>query len=206
SKPARTGTTSRGACTWRTPPGTPSPCARSCCGGSAPMTASRPTGPLSRARRRDRPPPAHRHRPDRTERRPEVNTLDLDTLTLAAGCHDPGDEMCVMEAVAFIAGEKWTDQPECASPVIGAFMRAWNDALPGDDRQDLKRFIPRLVDSRGTPEQEDLRGWMALDWLVRVHTPAWLRLAGLTDQADRLAGLAEIRPDTVQGVKPALDA
>lgn len=50
-----------------------------------------------------------------------------------------------------------------------------------------------------------MRGWMALDWLVRVHTPPWLRLAGLDEHADRLAGFAEIRPDTVQGVKPALD-
>src|SRR5690606_17139416 len=41
---------------------------------------------------------------------------------------------------------------------------------------------------------------------VRVHTPAWLRLAGLDEHADRLAGFAEIRPDTVQSVKPVLDA
>lgn len=135
-----------------------------------------------------------------------MNKLDLDTLTLAAGYHDPGDEMCVMEAVAFIAGEEWTDSPECASPVIGAFMRTWNDALDDDDRQELKRHIPRLVGSKGTPEQEDLRGWMALDWLVRVHTPAWLRLAGLDEHADRLAGFAEIRPDTVRRVKSVLDA
>lgn len=135
-----------------------------------------------------------------------MNTLDLDTLTLAAGDHNPGDEMCVMEAVAFIAGEEWSDRPECASPVIGAFMRTWNDALDDDHRQDLKRYIPRLVGSKGTAEQEDLRGWMALDWLVRVHTPAWLRLAGLDEHADRLAGFAEIRPDTVRRVKPALDA
>lgn len=135
-----------------------------------------------------------------------MNTLDLDTLTLAAGYHDPGDEMCVMEAAAFIAGEEWSDSPECASPVVGAFMRAWNDALNDDDRQDLKRYILRLVGSKGTPEQEDLRGWMALDWLVRVHAPAWLRLAGLGEHADRLAGFAEIRPDTVRRVKHALDA
>ena len=136
-----------------------------------------------------------------------MNTLDLDTLTLAAGGHDPDDgEMCVMEAVAFIAGEEWTDSPECASPVIGAFMRSWNDALNDNDRQDLKRYIRRLVGSKGTPEQENLRGWMALDWLVRVHTPVWLRHAGLDEHADRLAGLAEIRPDTVQGVEPVLDA
>lgn len=56
-----------------------------------------------------------------------VNPLDLDTLQLAFGGHDPGDDMCVMEAVAYLAGEPWSDRPECASPVIGAFLRSWND-------------------------------------------------------------------------------
>src|SRR5690554_3909372 len=93
--------------------------------------------------------------PPLSQRRSEVNILDLDTLTLAAGSHYPGDEMCVMEAVAFVAGEEWSDGPECASPVIGAFMRAWNDSLDDDDRQELKRYILRLVGSKGTAEQEE---------------------------------------------------
>lgn len=50
-------------------------------------------------------------------------SLDLDTLTLHAGRHSPGDEMCVMEAVAYIAGEPWSDHPECACPVIATFLR-----------------------------------------------------------------------------------
>ena len=47
---------------------------------------------------------------------------------------------------------------------------------------------------------------MALDWLVRVHTPAWLRLAGLVDQADLLAGLAEVDAGTCPSIKPMLEA
>lgn len=133
--------------------------------------------------------------------------LDLDTLFLAAGAHDsPQDGMCVLEAVAYLAGEPHTDHPRCASPVIGAFLRAWNDALADADRQELKRYIGRLVGSAASAEVEERRAWMACDWLVRTHTPAWLRLAGLTAQADRLAALPELSPGTVRSVKPVIEA
>ena len=137
----------------------------------------------------------------------------LDGITLTTGNHaappDGADtcDACIMEIVAWIAGEPWSDHPGCASPVIGAFLRSWNDVLDDDPRQDLKRYARRLVGSRGTAAQEDARGWMALDWLVRTHTPAWLRLAGLNAQADRLAGLPEFRAGMdVAPLKPTLQA
>jgi hypothetical protein len=134
-------------------------------------------------------------------------TLDLDTLTLTSGGHDPDDgAMCTMEAVAYIAGEPWSDHPQCASPVIGAFLRTWNDDSGDEQRQELKRYIPRLVNSRGTDAQESERSWMALDWLVRVNTPTWLRLAGLTVQADILASLKPLDVDNCPSILPALEA
>ena len=70
-------------------------------------------------------------------------TLDLDSLTLLTGSHGPNDaqRMCVMEAVAYVAGEDWSDHPACASPVIGAFLRSWNDTLNNEDRQQFKPYI-----------------------------------------------------------------
>ena len=47
---------------------------------------------------------------------------------------------------------------------------------------------------------------MALDWLVRVQAPAWLRLAGLTGQADMLAGMAEVTPETCPSIEAPLQA
>lgn len=136
-----------------------------------------------------------------------VNDLDLESLVLEKNSHNsPAEGMCVMEAVAYVAGEPFSDHPACASKVVGAFLRTWNDSLPDDDRQSLKQYIPLLVGSAGSAEVEDRRAWMACDWLVRVHTPAWLRLAGLTDQADQLASLAELSPATVPSIKPALEA
>src|SRR5579862_3687990 len=106
--------------------------------------------------------------------------LDLETLVLKRGSHGASSgEMCVMEAVAYVAGEPWTDSPQCASPVIAAFLRSYNDSVDDEVRQTLKPFIPRLVGTRGSDALEERRSLAAADWLVRTHTPAWLRLAGL---------------------------
>ena len=126
---------------------------------------------------------------------PTVILSRLDTLPpLAKGAHKAGDDIaCFMEAVAFVAGERWSDHPACACPVIGAFLRTWNDDLPDDERDALLRpLVPLLVGTRSTPAVERRRAMMATDWLIRNHAPAWLRLAGLTAQADALAGLPEI--------------
>jgi hypothetical protein len=121
------------------------------------------------------------------------NVLDLDALTLAAGAHDsPDDGMCVMEAVAYVAGETFTDHPECASPVISSFLRSWNDGLGDADRQMLKPYIPRLVGTRTTAQDEETRAWMLTDWLARECAPAFMRLAGLTKQAELLEQLAPL--------------
>lgn len=114
---------------------------------------------------------------------------------LKAGAHSPNDEgsWCAMEAVAYVAGEPWSDSPQCACPVISAFMRSWNDSLPDDERDMLLLpLIPKLVGTRKDKATEERRALMAADWLVRVHTPEWLRLAGLTAQAETLESLPEI--------------
>lgn len=106
-----------------------------------------------------------------------TRTLELDTLVLDEGSHSSPDEgMCVMEAVAFVAGEPFSDHPACASPTIGAFLRSWNDALDDDARQELKSYIPRLVGSASTKKVEQRRAWLATDYLVRTCAPAFLDL------------------------------
>ena len=117
--------------------------------------------------------------------------------TLAKGSHRPPNgefAACVMEAVAWVSGEAWSDHPACACPVITAFMVSWNDGLPSDAERNrlLLPLIPKIVGTRGSRALENRRATMAADWLVRTHTPAWLRLAGLTADADALANLPEI--------------
>jgi hypothetical protein len=121
--------------------------------------------------------------------------IDLTQIpTLSAGEHERlEDGACLLEAVSSVAGEPWSDHPVCVCPVLSTLLRSWNDNLPDSERDTLLRpLIPRLIGTRGSQALEQRRAIMAADWLVRFHTPAWLRLAGLTVHAEALASLPEI--------------
>ena len=58
---------------------------------------------------------------------PRIDQSRLAAITeLRRGAHDdPADmQFCALEAVAYVAGEPWSDHPKCACPVLGAFMRS----------------------------------------------------------------------------------
>jgi hypothetical protein len=97
-----------------------------------------------------------------------------------------------MEWVSYLAGEKWSDRPQCVCPVIAAFCRLWNDAMSDEDRQILVPLGRVVIGTRSTRAVEIKRSWMAYDWLVRVNLPAWLELAGNADAAALLKMLPEI--------------
>src|SRR6185312_6688031 len=126
------------------------------------------------------------------------------------GSHeDREDGVCAMEAAAYIAGEEHSDHPACVSPVITRFMVNWNDSLPDDATRDrlLKPLLPLVIGTRTNADDEETRAWLAFDWLARVCTPAWLRLAGLTEEAQLLEGTARIvDAATCDAAMPAWDA
>lgn len=141
--------------------------------------------------------------------------MDLSTVRFGVGSHAVTDaptgerDLCIMEAVAYMAGERWSDAPECASPVISAFLRSWNDALHDHDRDRLLPaavWVPRLVGSRGDDATEERRAYLALDWLVRAHTPAWLDLVpSLVTHAEALRALSEIiNMETATSARPVV--
>ncbi len=111
---------------------------------------------------------------------------------LAYGTHaTPEDGRCAMEWVSHLAGEPHGDEPVCVSPVLRALCIALNDGLDDEPRQRLRPYLARTI---GTADDglDQERAWMAMDWLVRVYTPAWLRLAGLRKSADALAEHSEV--------------
>ena len=129
--------------------------------------------------------------------------LDLTRVRFGVGVHDaPSDgptgdrDMCIMEAVAFIAGEGWTDYPRCACPVISAFLRYWNDSLSNAERDRLLPaavWVPRLVGSRSVRSVRIRRAYIAFDWTVRTYLPLYLDLiSDLREQAALLRDLPEI--------------
>ena len=128
-------------------------------------------------------------------------------LRLEGGSHQSPDEgVCLMEAVAWLAREPHSDEPKCTCPVLGAFGRGLNDCLDVERRQRLKPFIPELVGTASDGHAE-ARGFMAMDWIVRTYTPAWLRLARRDTEADGLQSLPEIADvATLRGAQEMLDA
>lgn len=117
---------------------------------------------------------------------------ELEKATLAMGSHPSFEEgACAMEWVAYLAGEGHTDAPECASKVLREFTISLNDQWDDENRQRLAPFLPRMVGTAGDGHDE-ARSYLALDWLIRTHTPAWLDLAGLTVEAQELRGLRRI--------------
>jgi len=119
-------------------------------------------------------------------------TIDLATIHLDKGAHDnPDDGHCLLEIVAMFAGQPFNDQPKCVSPVLRTFGISLNDVWDDVQRQTLRPFIPRLPGTAGDGLDE-ARSYLALDWLIRTYTPAWLDLAGLDEAAGELRALRRI--------------
>ena len=132
----------------------------------------------------------------------------LDTITLEAGSHESLEQgMCFIEFADWLAGGKGRDNAPTVSPVIRAYGIALNDAWDAEQRQKLRPYGPRVVGTAGDG-QDEARSYLALDWLVRTHTPAWLDLAGLTTEAQALRDLRRIvdRVTTEAATLPINDA
>ena len=143
-----------------------------------------------------------------------MTTVNLDRLAtlppLAKGAHDfDAGAACMMEAAAYVAGEPWSDRPVCVCPVIAAFARNLNDAMPDDTTRDtlLRPLIPLVIGTRGGPDAERRRSFIAADFAVREAAPIALRAAGLGSHADTLAELPRvIDTQTATAATAAADA
>lgn len=117
--------------------------------------------------------------------------MSTPTITLDSGAHStPEAGMCLLEAASYVAGEPFSDHPECVSPVLGSFGRSLNDVLPEDKRQELVPLIPRIIGTRDDGHDER-RSYIALDWLIRTHLPTFLDLS-LPAEAAKVRALAPI--------------
>ncbi len=71
------------------------------------------------------------------------------TVRLSAGRHkSPTEGACVMELASMLAGEPFSDRPRCADPVIGSFLRSFNDRLGHAGRQELRPYAAAVVGTR----------------------------------------------------------
>ena len=121
--------------------------------------------------------------------------IDLSKIVLKAGYHRTREEgMSALEAAAYLAGGEHSERPYGVCAIICEVMHAWNDDLPNDGIRTrlLVPLLPTILNTRAPREIMVRRSWMAVDWLVRVYTAAWLELAGLAAHAAALRALTPI--------------
>jgi hypothetical protein len=114
------------------------------------------------------------------------------TIKLSKGKHaSPEDGACVMELASMLAGEPFSDHPASACPVIGSFLRAYNDSIDDSRRQDLYAFAAHIVGSRASINIQRARAELLADWALEVQRRQWtsrylplgrLRMASLKRQ------------------------
>lgn len=98
-----------------------------------------------------------------------------------------------MELASMLAGEPFSDRPATVCPVIAGFMRAYNDRVDDERRQDLYRYAAEVVGSRMPSEIEHARERRCLEWAdtMRRQRPRPLRwmARGGPSPVDRRLGL-----------------
>jgi hypothetical protein len=67
-------------------------------------------------------------------------------------------ELCVMSLVALLAGERHSDRPATACPVIASYAIKINDTLDCDTRQGLKLLAARIMGTNDGRHAE--RAWL----------------------------------------------
>jgi hypothetical protein len=122
----------------------------------------------------------------------EMNFNDWQIKLLAGSHSNPQNGSCVMEVVSYIAGEEYSDHPECACPLITTFAIAVNDRMDDAARQRLLPFVLRIAGSKSTNKIEQQRMYMLADYAVRVFAPMALESANLLAEAKTLKALPKI--------------
>jgi hypothetical protein len=70
-----------------------------------------------------------------------------------------------MELASLLAREPFSDHPVSVCPVIGAVLRAYNDNIGDERRQDLYRFASLAVGTRGSQAVQERRIELCREWV-----------------------------------------
>jgi hypothetical protein len=106
-----------------------------------------------------------------------MSPVNYQTIKLSKGKHtSPEDGACVMELASMLAGEQFSDHPATVCPVIGSFLRAYNDSVDDSRRQDLYAYASRVVGTRGSAEVQRARAERLLQWGAELRQRRWTRV------------------------------
>ncbi len=104
-----------------------------------------------------------------------------------------------------LAGERFSDRPRSVSPVLGRFLRCYNDRLDDERRQDLYPIASRVVGTAASRAVERSRARRCLAWVAESghRIPLTLQLrAGLS--AATLAARVALAAASEEGHRRAL--
>ena len=132
----------------------------------------------------------------RSQRQPTQSPISYQTIRLSKGNHSsPEKGACVMELASMLAGEPFTDHPWSVCPVIGCFLRMYNDSIDDRRRQDLYAYASRVVGSRdGEPVRWARTDRLAM-WSFEMRQQ---RRSRLSRRFHERAGMAP--PSTISGI------
>jgi hypothetical protein len=74
-----------------------------------------------------------------------------------------------MELASMLAGEPFTDHPASVCPVIGSFLRSYNDQIDSKRRQDLYAYASRVVGSWMGEDVERARIDRLVEWVLELE-------------------------------------
>ena len=120
----------------------------------------------------------------------------LERIPLLPGNHPTRKHgMCAKEFVAWLAGERHSDQPDCTCPVLASIVRTFNDVVPDVETRDryLRPLVPLLINTRADESIQRQRAFLALDTAVRLFAPLALIADGNVDAAEAIRRLPEIQ-------------
>lgn len=115
-----------------------------------------------------------------------AGTASHQTIRLTRGGHrSPQDGACVMELASMLAGERFTDHPRAACPVIAGVLRLCNDLIDDDGRQELIPYASAVVGTRARGPVVRRRAERCIEWAQSRGTkpPRWHGL-GPTSRAN----------------------
>jgi hypothetical protein len=95
----------------------------------------------------------------------QTSEFELLAVRLEPGSHrSPDDGVCVVELSSMVAGEPFSDRPDCVCDVIAAYLRAWNDRAGYAQRQRLLPYATRVIGSRADRATTRRRRDLCLIW------------------------------------------
>ena len=105
-----------------------------------------------------------------------MSPVNYQTIKLSKGKHtSPEDGACVMELASMLAGEQFSDHPASVCPVIGSFLRAYNDSVDDGRRQDLYAYASRVVGTRASADAQRVHAERLLEWAAGLRQRRWAR-------------------------------